>query len=167
MISGRAPARSSLRAVQQGFTLVELMISLLVLGVLVSIAYPSFVDQMRKSRRADAVAALTAVQQAQERWRGNHSAYANFNTAASGANANGLVVAAHSASNYYTLTISDLSATGYTVVAAAAESSAQYLDSQCRRMGVRATGGNLKYGSGTSSIDWTATNPDAGNCWAR
>ena len=41
-----------------GFTLIELMITVAVLAIIASIAYPSYQEQMRKTRRADAKAAL-------------------------------------------------------------------------------------------------------------
>lgn len=42
----------------RGFTLTELMIVIVVIAVLASIAYPSYRDSVRKSRRADAKNAL-------------------------------------------------------------------------------------------------------------
>lgn len=43
---------------QSGFTLIELMITVAVIGILAAVAYPSYLDQVQKSRRADAQAAL-------------------------------------------------------------------------------------------------------------
>lgn len=41
-----------------GFTLIELMVSVGIVGILVSIAYPSYQSNIQKSHRADAQAAL-------------------------------------------------------------------------------------------------------------
>lgn len=52
---------------QHGFTLIELMIVVAVMGILASIAYPSYQDSVRKSRRADARAVLLEAAQFMER----------------------------------------------------------------------------------------------------
>jgi type IV pilus assembly protein PilE len=44
--------------IQNGFTLVELMIVIAIVGILAGIAYPNYQDSVIKSRRADAKAAL-------------------------------------------------------------------------------------------------------------
>jgi type IV pilus assembly protein PilE len=49
-----------------GFTLIELMITVAIVAILAAVAYPSFMEQVRKSRRSDAITALNAVAQAQE-----------------------------------------------------------------------------------------------------
>ena len=56
---------------QRGFTLLELMIAVAVIAILASLAYPSYLDSVRKSRRADGMAALMNVQLAQQKLRSN------------------------------------------------------------------------------------------------
>ena len=52
---------------QAGFTLIELLITAVIVGILAMLALPTFQAQVAKGRRADAIAALSAVLQAQER----------------------------------------------------------------------------------------------------
>ena len=51
----------------QGFSLIELLIVLAVVGILAAIAYPSYQESVRKSRRADASGALLELAQFMER----------------------------------------------------------------------------------------------------
>lgn len=69
MRTGRACKRLS------GFTLIELMITLVVIAILAGIAYPSYVDYLRKGRRADAKAALLELAQQVERHYTTTNAY--------------------------------------------------------------------------------------------
>ena len=50
---------------QQGFTLIELMIVVAIVGILSAIAYPSYAEYIRKGHRADARAGLLQAQQVQ------------------------------------------------------------------------------------------------------
>ncbi|MGO4415522.1 type IV pilin protein [Cupriavidus sp. KB_39] len=60
--------RTGLRQRMQGFTLIELMITVMVLGILAAIAYPQYGQYVTKARRTEAKAALARVQGAQERY---------------------------------------------------------------------------------------------------
>ena len=61
----------------RGFTLVELMIAVAVVGILAAVAYPSYVNQLRQSRRTDAKIALLDLAARQERFFSVHNVYAS------------------------------------------------------------------------------------------
>jgi len=72
-----------MRTRARGFTLIELMITVAVVAILAAIAYPSYLEQVRKSRRAEAKAALLGCAQRLERRFSERSTYdATFGTTA-------------------------------------------------------------------------------------
>lgn len=70
----------STRRRNSGFTLIELMIVVAMVAILAAIALPSFADQMRKSRRSEAVSAMQDAQLRLERYRVDHANYAGSGT---------------------------------------------------------------------------------------
>jgi type IV pilus assembly protein PilE len=61
-----------------GFTLIELMVTVVVASILVAIAVPTYTAQIRKSRRTDAKTALLDLAGREERWFStNNGTYTN------------------------------------------------------------------------------------------
>lgn len=73
---------------KHGFTLIELMIVVAVVGILAAIAYPSYIDHVRKARRVDAKAALTEVAQKLEAFYARNASYTTDLTGIGYPNAN-------------------------------------------------------------------------------
>jgi type IV pilus assembly protein PilE len=65
------------RPTQRGFTLIELMIVVAVIGILSAIAYPSYQESVAKSRRADAQRAMMAAEQYMRRYYSAKDSFAN------------------------------------------------------------------------------------------
>ncbi len=142
------------RRAAAGFTLIEMMIVVSVAGVLSSVAYPSFMGQVQKVRRTDAVVAVMQVQWAQERWRANNTEYGSL--ADIGINAT-------SPAGHYTLQLSANNASGYNVLATAVGPQAR--DTNCAFLKLSMQGANPVYASGP---DANAGNAAATNrqCWS-
>lgn len=59
----------------KGFTLIELMIVVVIVGILSSIALPSYQQYVRKANRADGMSAIQMILDAQERYYADHISY--------------------------------------------------------------------------------------------
>lgn len=64
----------------RGFTLVEVMVVVVVVGILASIAYPSYQEAVRRGKRAEGRAALMQLMQQQERYYSRHNSYITFSS---------------------------------------------------------------------------------------
>ncbi len=81
---------------KSGFSLIEVMIVVAIISILGAIAYPSYVDYIRKGRRTDGMNALTAAMQKQEVYKANNAVYGTL------VQAN---IPATSTEGYYTIAI--------------------------------------------------------------
>ncbi len=71
---------------QQGFTLIEMLIVLAVVVILATIAYPSYQESVRKTKRAEGRAALMQLMQQQERYYSLTGGYIIFSSGSTDAN---------------------------------------------------------------------------------
>jgi type IV pilus assembly protein PilE len=152
-------------AARRGFTLIEVMIALVVIVLLAAVAYPAYTSAIAKNRRAEGVAAMAAVQLAQERWRSNNDSYSSAYDSTSKKFTDLNVSAVSSPEGYYTLSISGASEIGYTLTATADSGKAQASDTNCVRLVIKLERAISSYQSGAASGDLDSTNQH--KCWSR
>ncbi len=63
-----------------GFSLIELMIAVAIVGILSAIAYPSYVSYIEKGRRSECRAGLLKTMQQQERYFTQRNTYVKFSS---------------------------------------------------------------------------------------
>lgn len=107
-------------AKQHGFTLIELMITVAIVGILAAIAIPSYQNYIQRSRRTDGQSALMKLQQAQERYRLSNTSYGTLSQIGTPATTPG---------GFYTISVDVVSSTGFS--ASVSPIGVQAADSSC------------------------------------
>ena len=97
----------------KGFTLIELMIVVAIVAILAAIAIPTYQEQVRKGRRADAARAVGQLQLDMERWRGENPSYADCGGPGCGSG----TYPAVPTSDFYTITMGAAAPTSYEITA--------------------------------------------------
>ncbi|QEA38841.1 type IV pilin protein [Pistricoccus aurantiacus] len=118
----------------QGFTLIEMMIVVAIVGILAGIAYPSYQAHVERSRRGDAIAKLLELAQAQERFmaRCGHYATQIGGKAVCDDSDEGLGMKMQSQEKFYQLSLVSSGATSYTLKAT--PQGAQSGDTDCTEL---------------------------------
>lgn len=130
---------------QTGMTIIELMVVIAILGILASIAYPSYQDTIRSSRRAEAKTSIMAIQSAMEKMRANCGKYATASASSLSAASLTLTDACTKSTTvnisgeHYQYSVTGGGMTDYKIIASGASSS-QKDDGSCVTMSITRDG---------------------------
>jgi type IV pilus assembly protein PilE len=103
-----------------GFTLIELMITVAIVGILAAVAVPAYFNHVMRSRQALAVYELLAINAAQERFYAENGSYAqNFGPGPGGLSQYGTVVTKVYVGKYFTYTLPNSVVAGASITATA------------------------------------------------
>jgi len=128
---------------RKGFTLIELMIVVAIIGVVSAIAFPSYNAYMIQSRRGDAMRSLARIADLQERYYLQNNTYATTLALLN-------VTSPITPLGYYTLTIPTANVTGFTITATAID--IQVADIKCLTLSI-------------DSTDLKTSTPAGNQCW--
>ncbi|MEE8495285.1 MAG: type IV pilin protein [Xanthomonadales bacterium] len=131
-----------------GFSMIELMIVIVIVAILVSLAYPSYIQYVRKSKRGEAQQLLMNWSINQEIWRSNNPLYASTGN-----------IAAPIHEHYDFNTVGTPTATAYVLVAAAKSGDDQLNDkardgTACSTLNLDDTGKKYSAGDDTIAVCW-------------
>lgn len=141
----------------RGFTLIEIMIVVAIIGILATIAYPSYQSQVLKSGRADAKVELNNIAQRMQRCFTATSTYTPDEGVCAVVDDVTAPDGVLSKEGHYAVTISDHEATTYTLIATVVAGTRQENDASCTRFTLNQAGQRAAFDSG--DVDTTD------QCW--
>jgi len=134
---------------KNGFTLIELMVTVAIVGILGAVAYPSYLSYVQQTRRTEAQAKLIDLATRQEMYYLDHHVYATNLDTDLNMGADPFITE----NGYYAITTSSAVSTafGFTLTATAIDT--QAADSDCATLTI------------TQDLTKDATNANGENCW--
>lgn len=138
---------STIMTKSKGFTLIELMIAVGIVGILMVIAIPAYQDSVRNSRRSDAKIALTNLAALQERRYSLQNAYTTTLN---------LIGGNVSPEGYYAIAVNQNACTddGTCYLATATAQGSQADDTECGNFTLSHTGARGISGTGSAADCW-------------
>jgi type IV pilus assembly protein PilE len=121
----------------QGFSLIELLIALAIVGIVASFAMYSYTSYVMRGRRLDGINALLSLSMAQEKYRNTNPSYGTLTQVWN----NGTL----SPAGNYTLSMTNITASGYTATATAVGSQANDAQSgvSCANLSLTASNASI------------------------
>lgn len=133
---------------QQGFTLIELMITVAILGIIASIALPSYFEHVKRTARAEAITALLDAANKQEQFFVDNREYTST--------LNDLGVVSTTENGFYTLAVEVDNSAGTFKITATPAAGPVLKDDECKTLSINDTG--LRSSTGTA---------EKAKCWGK
>jgi type IV pilus assembly protein PilE len=155
----------------RGFTLVELMVVVVIASILLAIAVPSYMSQIRQSRRTDARTAVLDLAGREERVFSTSAA--NYTNSAASLGLPGIGAGNPVGSGYYYISNvcspacapSGAPAPSYTIIVLPVAGSSQALDTACQGFAVDSVGAQYAK-TAAGWLQATPANASAAACWS-
>jgi type IV pilus assembly protein PilE len=141
--------KTQIHKTRHGFTLIELMVAIAIIGILAAIAYPSYLNQVQKARRTSAKTALLDLASREAKYYSTNNAYITTSAMMTnlGYASAGPIAVPDATLNYYNLSVAP---SGVGFIGTAAPAGNQATDTTC----------------GSFTLDYLGIKgAGAANCW--
>ena len=134
---------------QRGFTLIEILIVVAIVGIIAAVAVPSYETFLKKTRRTEAKTLLVEIAGEQQRYFSENNTYADTLTTLGYP-----TDIVKSESGYYTASVTSADASSFSIDTARPAGSPQLSDAACGDFSINSLGRKNISGDGTVADCW-------------